>query len=150
MTRRRKFTKMLPLLGDVDILVMSGAQRDTYIQNQLLLRQNLAASAGLSLAEYNALSEEERAEKATAALQGSTALTETFNEQQYMLILWCFVSSEGDPVYKTIGEVSGDLDYEQATELAKACAEVNRLLPEQEKEAQHDFFETQKKESGTD
>jgi phosphopantetheine adenylyltransferase len=150
MTYRRAVTVRLPLLGDVCVLVMSGKQRDLYFRGQMKLRESIANAAGLSPSEYDALTETERTAKATAVIQSHPELMDFFNEQQYQLIAWCFVTPEHEAVFGSAEEASSELDYEQATELSKACAEVNKLLPEQEKQDQLDFFETRKGESGTD
>lgn len=135
---------------DIDIAVLTGAERDSYMLTQLKLRSQISEVVGISLEELNELSEKEQTGRMLAAVSGSASLATAFNEQQYWLISCCVFNPEtGERVFAHAQEAAHSLDYEQATELADLCAEVNKLKPDSHKEIQGDFFEITRNGHGT-
>jgi hypothetical protein len=104
------------------------------------------------------LSEQEMTEKSAAeqeaifkqVMLASPDVMSTFNSKQYLLIAWCVLDDDSDtPAWETPEAAEAALDYEVASELATACAEVNRLTAETHKEEQLTFFDRPKSDSGT-
>ena len=146
--QRRVKTTTLPLCGEVRFQIMTGTQRDEYMTAQLTVRKNLMEAAGVKSEAFDAMSPEEQKKLLNNALSNSPELLAQFNSQQYKLISWCVVGPDLAPVWHDAKSAAASLDYEQSTELASACEQVNKLTPEVLKEKQLDFFADQRPETG--